>query len=95
MLQAIKPRAHACLPVLGTRSRRRALRGKDSRASRFLLTPLQVTVCFMGDGTTNMGQFYEAMNMAALMKLPVIFVIENNNWYVALVQLRPFSRVDA
>lgn len=42
---------------------------------------MQVTVCFMGDGTTNMGQFYEAMNMAALMKLPVVFVVENNNWY--------------
>lgn len=40
----------------------------------------QVTVCFMGDGTTNMGQFYEAMNMAALMKLPIVFVVENNNW---------------
>ncbi|CDJ40271.1 pyruvate dehydrogenase, putative [Eimeria tenella] len=48
----------------------------------------QVTVCFMGDGTTNMGQFYEAMNMAALMKLPVIFVVENNNWAIGMAAQR-------
>lgn len=47
-----------------------------------------VTVCFMGDGTTNMGQFYEAMNMAALMKLPIIFVVENNNWAIGMAAQR-------
>lgn len=38
----------------------------------------QVTVCFFGDGTTNIGAFHEAVNFAALWKLPVVFVCENN-----------------
>jgi TPP-dependent pyruvate/acetoin dehydrogenase alpha subunit len=38
----------------------------------------QVTVCFFGDGTTNIGAFHEALNLAAVWKLPVIFVCENN-----------------
>ena len=42
---------------------------------------MPVTVVFMGDATTNIGQFYESLNLAATKKLPVIFVIENNNWY--------------
>jgi TPP-dependent pyruvate/acetoin dehydrogenase alpha subunit len=37
-----------------------------------------VTVCFFGDGTTNIGAFHEALNFAAVWKLPVIFVCENN-----------------
>src|SRR6516164_6760494 len=37
-----------------------------------------VTVCFFGDGTTNIGAFHEALNLAAVWKLPVIFVCENN-----------------
>jgi TPP-dependent pyruvate/acetoin dehydrogenase alpha subunit len=35
-------------------------------------------VCFFGDGTTNIGAFHEALNFAAVWKLPVIFVCENN-----------------
>jgi acetoin:2,6-dichlorophenolindophenol oxidoreductase subunit alpha len=38
----------------------------------------QVTVCFFGDGTTNIGTFHEALNLAAVWELPVVFVCENN-----------------
>jgi pyruvate dehydrogenase E1 component alpha subunit len=38
----------------------------------------QVSACFFGDGAVNIGAFHEAMNMAQVWKLPVIFVCENN-----------------
>jgi acetoin:2,6-dichlorophenolindophenol oxidoreductase subunit alpha len=38
----------------------------------------QVAVCFFGDGTTNIGSFHEALNLAVVWKLPVVFVCENN-----------------
>jgi acetoin:2,6-dichlorophenolindophenol oxidoreductase subunit alpha len=37
-----------------------------------------VCLCFFGDGTVNIGAFHEAMNLAAIWKLPVVFVCENN-----------------
>jgi pyruvate dehydrogenase E1 component alpha subunit len=37
-----------------------------------------VTVCFFGDGTTTIGAFHEALNLAAVWSLPVVFVCENN-----------------
>src|SRR6202522_1914770 len=37
-----------------------------------------VSICFFGDGTTNIGAFHEALNFAVVWKLPVIFVCENN-----------------
>jgi pyruvate dehydrogenase E1 component alpha subunit len=39
-----------------------------------------VCICFLGDAATNQGQFFEAMNMAATWALPVLFVIENNQY---------------
>ncbi len=38
----------------------------------------QVAVCFFGDGTTNIGAFHEALNLAAIWSLPVVYVCENN-----------------
>ncbi len=40
----------------------------------------QVIVCFMGEAAVNNGAFHEALNMAALWKLPAIFIIENNRY---------------
>ena len=39
-----------------------------------------VTICFFGDGSTNIGGFHEAMSLAGLWKLPVVFVCENNQY---------------
>ena len=50
-----------------------------------------VTVCFFGDGTTNIGAFHEALNFAVVWKLPVIFVCENNLY----MEYTPISSVTA
>lgn len=39
-----------------------------------------VTICFMGEASTNQGVFHETLNMAQLWKLPVIFICENNGY---------------
>ena len=51
----------------------------------------QVAVCFFGDGTTNIGAFHEALNMAAVWKVPVVFVCENNLY----MEYTPISDVTA
>jgi pyruvate dehydrogenase E1 component alpha subunit len=40
----------------------------------------QVCLCFMGEAAVNIGAFHEALNMAALWKLPVVYLIENNRY---------------
>nr|YP_009313312.1 Pyruvate dehydrogenase E1 component, alpha subunit [Dichotomaria marginata]SCW21566.1 Pyruvate dehydrogenase E1 component, alpha subunit [Dichotomaria marginata] len=55
------------------------------------IDPIQVTACFFGDGTTNNGQFFECLNMAVLWKLPIIFVVENNQWAIGMAHHRSAS----
>src|SRR5919109_1456167 len=40
----------------------------------------RVTLCFFGDGASNEGTFHEGLNLAAIWKLPVVFVAENNGY---------------
>ena len=65
-----------------SRYKREALGQADSDA---------VTAAFFGDGTCNVGQFYECLNMAALWKLPILFVVENNRWAIGMDHNRATS----
>ncbi len=53
----------------------------------------QVAVCFFGDGTTNIGAFHEALNFAAVWKLPVVYVCENN-LYMEYTPIREVTAVE-
>jgi TPP-dependent pyruvate/acetoin dehydrogenase alpha subunit len=43
----------------------------------------QVVLCFFGDGASKQGAFHESLNLASLWKLPIVFVMENNNYNVS------------
>ena len=51
----------------------------------------QVAMCFFGDGATNIGAFHEALNLAVIWKLPVVFVCENNLY----MEYTPIAQVTA
>lgn len=53
------------------------LRGEDRAA-----------LCVLGDGATSKGDFYEAINMAGVWQLPVVFVVTNNQWAISLPRAR-------
>ncbi|MDH3701924.1 MAG: pyruvate dehydrogenase (acetyl-transferring) E1 component subunit alpha [Alphaproteobacteria bacterium] len=72
-----------CVPV-GTHAPHAAgvalamkLRGEDRAA-----------VCVMGDGATSKGDVYEAMNLAGVWRLPVVFVVNNNQWAISVPRNR-------
>jgi pyruvate dehydrogenase E1 component alpha subunit len=44
----------------------------------------RVAVCLLGDGATSKGDVYEAMNFAGVQKLPVVFVVNNNQWAISV-----------
>ncbi len=48
----------------------------------------QVTACFFGDAASNNGTFHESLNLAALHKLPVIFICENNQFGISVCQTK-------
>ncbi|MEH6628179.1 MAG: thiamine pyrophosphate-dependent dehydrogenase E1 component subunit alpha [Motiliproteus sp.] len=52
--------------------------------SRQLQGKTGVAVAFLGDGAVNQGAFHEVMNLAAVWKLPVVFVVEDNGWGISV-----------
>jgi len=44
----------------------------------------RVAVCMLGDGATSKGEFYEAMNGAGIWRLPIVFVVTNNQWAISV-----------
>ena len=73
----------AGIPIAGGAGLSIKLRGTD-----------QVVACFFGDGGANQGTFHESLNLAALWKLPVIFVCENNRYAISVAQSRSTSVED-
>jgi acetoin:2,6-dichlorophenolindophenol oxidoreductase subunit alpha len=54
----------------------------------------QVCLCFFGDGAANCGPFHESLNLAAIWKLPVVFLCENNGFAIFTAQTQTTSVAD-
>ena len=52
-------------------------------ALKYRKQPRVAVVC-IGDGGTSEGDFYEALNVAGAWKLPVVFVVNNNQWAISV-----------
>ncbi len=53
-----------------------------------------VTMCFFGEGAANIGSFHEGLNLAAIWKLPVVFICENNHYAMGTPEYRALSVKD-
>jgi len=54
----------------------------------------EVTVCFLGDGAVNQGAFFEGLSLAGLWKLPVVFIVENNQYSMGTPLERTLAHPD-
>jgi len=71
------------MPIAGGAALSIKMRGMD-----------QVAVCFFGDGGANNGAFHESLNLAAVWKLPVVYVCENNQYAISVAAKRVGSIQD-
>jgi len=54
----------------------------------------RVVLCFFGDGASNTGNFHESLNLAALWKLPVVYVVENNLYGMSVPLVKAAAKLD-
>lgn len=62
-------------------------------ASKYQNLP-EVTLCFLGDGAVNQGAFFEGLSLAGLWKLPVVFIVENNQYSMGTPLERTLAHPD-
>lgn len=62
-------------------------------ASKYQGLP-EATLCFLGDGAVNQGAFFEGMSLAGLWKLPVVFIVENNQYSMGTPLSRTVADLD-
>ncbi len=79
---------HQCAPEVGLLSANGIVGASETLATGHALycsmfAPERIAVAFFGDGGGNQGAFHEAMNLAAVWKLPVLFVCENNHYAIS------------
>ncbi len=51
----------------------------------------QVVLCFFGDGASNTGRFHEAINLASIWKLPIVYIVENNQYAISFPQSKSMN----
>ena len=51
-----------------------------------------VTITYLGEGSSNQGDFHEALNFAGIHKLPIVYVVENNGWAISVPDVAPVGR---
>ncbi len=81
------PTGSECLPGVGAAEAGRFLLRPDAAAIRDQASRAsadEVVVVTIGDGATSEGEFWEALNSAATLKLPVVFVVEDNGYAISV-----------
>mgnify|MGYP001237733906 CR=1 FL=1 len=80
--------------ALASKLTRNASRDARGRATQGPVAESDVTACFFGEGAVAEGEFHESLNLAALWRLPVLFLCENNLYAMGTALARSESQID-
>lgn len=78
------PTGTQCLQGVGFAEAGRYIRAMETAAERAQVAPDEVVWVSLGDGTTSQGEFWESLNTACSMRLPLLYVIEDNGYAISV-----------